>query len=304
MQAFKGRNRILEPRTTHADVRLHRLASAVAIALAVPVLQQASAQDAAGVDEIVITGSRIVRRDYQANSPIQTIDSSAFEQQSSIAIEDTLNDLPQFVPAATGLTQVQDGELINTGSTTTAGASTLSLRGLGPNRNLVLLDGYRAMPTNATMAVDLNSIPAAAIDRVEAITGGASSVYGADAVAGVVNFILKKNFEGADLDIQYGAMQNGQAGETRASGLFGMNSSNGKGNIMLGIEYANRKAVEWKDVDFYRKAIADPTVPGTVSIMTGPYYNIDGANAPSGAVIDSLFNKVAPGVVLRDNTAP
>jgi outer membrane receptor protein involved in Fe transport len=303
MQASRSDSRILEPRTTYAKVRLSRLASAVAIALALPAVQQASAQDApAGIDEIVITGSRIVRRDYEANSPIQTIDSSAFEQQSSIAIEDTLNDLPQFVPAATGLTQVQDGELINTGSTTTAGAATLSLRGLGPNRNLVLLDGYRAMPTNATMAVDLNSIPAAAIDRVEVITGGASSVYGADAVAGVVNFILKKNFEGADLDIQYGAMQNGQAGETRASGLFGVNSSNGRGNIMLGIEYANRKAVEWKDVDFYRKAIADPTVPGTVSIMTDPYYNIDGTNAPNGAAIDTIFNQVQPGVVLRDNT--
>ena len=144
---------------------------------------------------------------------------SSFEAQSAIAIEDTLNELPQFVPAATGYTQVQDGELINTGSTTTAGAATLSLRGLGPNRNLVLLDGYRAMPVNATMAVDLNSIPAAAIERVEVITGGASSVYGADAVAGVVNFITKKDFEGVDLDIQYGAMENGEAGETRASAL-------------------------------------------------------------------------------------
>ena len=169
---------------------------------------------------------------------------------------------------------MQDGELINTGSTTTAGAATLSLRGLGPNRNLVLLDGYRAMPVNATMAVDLNSIPAAAIERVEVITGGASSVYGADAVAGVVNFILKKDFEGVDLDIQYGAMQNGDAAENRASALFGVNSSDGRGNVMIGIEYAERDAVEWKDVDFYRKALEDPTVPGTISIMTDPYYRL------------------------------
>ena len=109
-----------------------RVASAVAMALAIPAAQTAYAQQqppAGATDDVItITGSRIARRDYEANSPIQTLDASAFEQQSSIAIEDTLNDLPQFVPAATGMTQVQDGELINTGSTTTAGAATLSNR--------------------------------------------------------------------------------------------------------------------------------------------------------------------------------
>jgi outer membrane receptor protein involved in Fe transport len=267
-------------------------------------LSSARAQEpgAAPLEEIVITGSRIVRRDYDANSPIQTIDASSFEAQSAIAMEDTLNELPQFVPAATGYTQVQDGELIFTGSTVTSGAATLSLRGLGPNRNLVLLDGYRAMPVNATMAVDLNSIPAAAIERVEVITGGASSVYGADAVAGVVNFITRKDFEGVDLNVQYGAMQNGDAGETRASALFGVNTEGGRGNIMLGLEVASRRAVEWKDVDFYRAAMEDPTVQGTISIVTDPYYQIDNANAPTGAAIDSIFTQ-APGVVLRSGNA-
>ncbi|RPI62660.1 MAG: hypothetical protein EHM50_03580, partial [Lysobacterales bacterium] len=282
-----------------------RLATAIAMALALPggMLSRAHAQEpeqqAAPLEEIVITGSRIVRRDYEANSPIQTIDGAAFEAQSAIALEDTLNELPQFVPAATGYTQVQDGELIFTGSTVTSGAAMLSLRGLGPNRNLVLLDGYRAMPVNATMAVDLNSIPAAAIERVEVITGGASSVYGADAVAGVVNFITRKDFEGVDLDLQYGAMQNGEAGETRASGLFGVNTADGRGNIMLGVEVASRRAVEWKDVDFYAKAMEDPTVQGTISIVTDPYWNIEAGNTPSGGAIDSIFTQ-APGVVLRN----
>lgn len=260
--------------------------------------QQQSGQQSQ-LEEVVVTGSRIVRRDYQANSPIQTIDKNQFESQSAVSVVETLNHLPQFVPAATQYTQVQDGELINTGSTTTAGAATLSLRGLGPNRNLVLIDGYRAMPVNATMAVDLNSIPTAAVERVEVITGGASSVYGADAVAGVVNFILKKNFEGADLDIQYGAMQNGHAGETRASALFGANLAGDRGNVMFGIEYADRKAVEWKDVSFYAKSMTDPTTEGTISIVTDPYYNIDGANPPSGASVDNIFTQ-APGVVLRN----
>jgi iron complex outermembrane recepter protein len=289
------------PGTATEIFKPKKLASAIAVALAAPavMVQTAHAQDPQ-LEEIVITGSRIVRRDYEANSPIQTIDASSFEEQSAIAIEDTLNDLPQFVPAATAYTQVQDGELINTGSTTTAGAAMVSLRGLGPNRNLVLLDGYRAMPVNATMAVDVNTIPAAAIERVEVITGGASSVYGADAVAGVVNFITRKDFEGIDVDIQYGAMDNGEAGETRASALFGTNSGDGRGNVMLGIEVASRKAVEWKDVDFYREAMEDPTVQGTISIVTDPYFQIDGTNAPSGTVVDSIWNQAPSGIVLRN----
>jgi outer membrane receptor protein involved in Fe transport len=256
------------------------------------------------VEQIVITGSRIVRRDFEANSPIQTVDADALEQQSAIAIEDALNDLPQFTPAATAYTQVQDGELINTGSTTTAGAATLSLRGLGPNRNLVLIDGYRAVPVNATMAVDLNTIPAAAVQRVEVITGGASSVYGADAVAGVVNFILKKDFQGVDLDAQYGAMENGKAGELRTSALFGANTADGRGNVMVGVEYAKRNAVEWKDVDFYRRAMEDPTTNGTISIVTDPYFQLNDpsgvVNPPDGAVIDSIFNQAPPNTVLRN----
>ena len=182
------------------------------------------------------------------------------------------------------MTQLQDqSQLTDNFTTLTAGASTISLRGLGANRNLVLLDGYRAVPVNATMAVDVNSIPAAAIQRVEVITGGASSVYGADAVAGVVNFILKKDFEGVDVDLQTGAMQNGEGAETRASVLFGVNSSDGRGNIMVGIELAKRDPIHADDTDFYHNALRDGTVEGTELIYTGPYYTINGANAPNGA---------------------
>src|SRR5690606_7729789 len=94
--------------------------------------------DDAALEEITITGSRIVRRDFEANSPIQTVDAEMFEENSALAIEYTLNQLPQFVPAATQFTNIADGELINTGATLTAGAATLSLRGLAPNRNLIL----------------------------------------------------------------------------------------------------------------------------------------------------------------------
>src|SRR5215475_7876768 len=279
---------------------------AVALAIQASLVQLANAQQAAGdnsdgLTQVVITGSRIARRDYEANSPIQTIDASALENKASVTIEDTLNKMPQFVPAATGYTQVSNGELINTGSTTTAGAATLSLRGLGPNRNLVLIDGYRAVPVNATMAVDINTIPAAAIDRVEVITGGASSVYGADAVSGVVNFLLKKNFQGINVDAQYGAMQNGHAGEGRFSALVGTNAADGRGNIMLGMEYDKREPVEWKDVRFYRDSMRDPTTNGTISIVTDPYITFAATNAPSGAASDSIFNKAPANTVLRNS---
>jgi outer membrane receptor protein involved in Fe transport len=305
MPTIKGRAlRARAPGIT-ASLKPKRLACAVATALAIPAvgLQTGHAQEAQPqpLEEVLVTGSRIVRRDFEANSPLQTVDRSAFESQSSIAIETALNDLPQFVPAAQGMTQLQDqSQLTDNFTTLTAGASTISLRGLGANRNLVLLDGYRAVPVNATMAVDVNSIPAAAIQRVEVITGGASSVYGADAVAGVVNFILKKDFEGVEFDLQTGAMQNGEGAETRASALFGVNSADGRGNIMVGLELAKRESIHADDTDFYQNALRDGTVEGTELIYTGPYYTINGANAPNGAVIDGIFDQRPAGTVLRN----
>jgi len=277
------------------------LSAAITAALSIPIitLQRAGAQEApqsSQPEEITVTGSRIVRHDLEANSPMQTVDKAAFEQQNSIGIETVLNELPQFVPAAQGITQLQDqSQMTDNFPTLTSGASTVSLRGLGANRNLVLLDGYRAVPVNATMAVDVNSIPAAAIERVEIITGGASSVYGADAVAGVVNFILKKDFEGLDLDVQTGSMQNGEGAETRASVLFGVNGRDNKSNIMVGLERATRSAVHADDTDFWHDALRDGTTYPTQLIYTGPYFTSDAANAPSRAAVDAIFNK--PGAV-------
>ncbi|HMB72404.1 MAG TPA: TonB-dependent receptor plug domain-containing protein, partial [Gammaproteobacteria bacterium] len=309
MPTIKGRGHVSRPPNSSGSLRRRRIASAVAAAMAMPVagLQSLHAQEDSGaeLEEILVTGSRIVRRDFIANSPIQTVDEETFESTASIALESVLNDLPQFVPAATGMTQMQDqSQLTDNFPTLTAVAATVSLRGLGPNRNLVLLDGYRAVPVNATMAVDINSIPAAAIERIETITGGASSVYGADAVAGVVNFILKDDFEGLDLDLQHGNMQNGEGPETRVSALFGVNSADGRANIMLGVEKSKREAIHAMDTDFYRNALNDPTVEGTHLIMSSPYYNIDGGNPPDGAVIDSIFAQAPANAVLRNSPVP
>ena len=174
------------------------------------------AQDAAApaLEEITVTGSRIVRRDFEANSPILTVEEDAFDNTMSVGLETVMNQMPQFVPAVTPFTTTD----VQASATNTPGASTLSLRGLGANRNLVLIDGRRGMPVNALGAISINSIPSAAVARVETITGGASSVYGADAMAGVVNFILKKDYEGVDFDVRYGETMEGDGEEMRVSG--------------------------------------------------------------------------------------
>jgi iron complex outermembrane receptor protein len=249
-------------------------------------------QQQQGLEEVTVTGSRIVRRDFEANSPITTVDQDLINGTMAVGMEKVLNQLPQFVPA---VTQFVTGDVQST-ATNTPGASTLSLRGLGTNRNLVLLDGRRAMPVNASGAVDINTIPSAAVERVETITGGASSVYGADAMAGVVNFILKKNYEGVNIDARYGTTEAGGGDELRLTGLYGANFSNGNGNVMMGFEYDSRGKVLDADRAFYRDGWADPTTGSSFFGHAEPFYQIDAANPPDPAVVTAGFPG-APGPI-------
>ncbi len=173
------------------------------------------------LEEIVVTGSRIVRRDYESSSPIVTIKADTFEDRSNIGLESALNQLPQFTPAGTQLMSSAAGTPFPA-ATAAPGAATVNLRGLGTNRTLVLVDGKRVQPINAMLVVDLNTIPSAAVESVEVITGGAAAVYGADAIAGVVNLKLKKDFEGATFDAQYGITQEGDGEEFQFNGLLGV----------------------------------------------------------------------------------
>ena len=226
----------------------------------------------APLEEVVVTGSRIVRQDLVANSPIQTVDSEFFENSSTVAIETMLNQLPQFVPA---ITQFDTGN-VQPSATNTTGANTISLRGLGSNRNLVLFDGRRAQPVNSLLVVDTNSIPSAAIERVEVVTGGASATYGADAIAGVVNFVMKKNFEGLSVDLQTGGTEKGDGAETRVSTLLGANVADGRGNVMVGLEYADREIVYRNGHDFFDAQLTDPSAPATnTTFLTPTQYGAD-----------------------------
>ncbi len=239
--------------------------------------KQASDEEEFQLEEIVVTGSRIVRRDFESSSPIVTLNNNTFEERSSIGLEAAMNQLPQFVPAGTQL-QASDAGTPFPKSSNAPGAATANLRGLGTNRTLVLVNGKRVQPVNAMLVVDLNTIPTAAVESVEVITGGAAAVYGADAIAGVVNLKLKKNFEGADFDVQYGITEEGDGDEYQFSGLFGSKIADERGNVMLGFNYSNRKIVYGKDRDFITDGWKDP---GTNSGGLGTS-NLSAYNLPTG----------------------
>ncbi len=164
------------------------------------------------------------------------------------------------------------------------------MRGLGANRTLVLVDGMRFQPANALGFVDVNAIPSSMIDNVEVVTGGASAVYGADAVAGVVNFKLKQNFQGLELNAQYGVSGHGDDREPHVSVLFGSNFADGKGNVSVGLDYFQRSIVLQKDRAFYLNGFNDP---GTNGLGSYPFFPNGGYDWGSNAQFsgdDSILN--------------
>ena len=186
------------------------------------------------IEEIVVTGSRIVRSDYVANSPLTSVSGDQLTGNADVTVESFLNTLPQVNPASTSTSN-------NPGNN---GQANIDLRGFGSNRNIVLVDGRRAMVSANTLAVDVNTIPAALIERVEVITGGAGAAYGADAISGAVNFILKDDFEGADIRASWqDATEHWDSREYTVSGVIGGNFADGKGNAVLSFEHSEREAL-------------------------------------------------------------
>ncbi len=247
----------------------------------------ANAQQAApAMEEIVVTGSRIIRRDYVSNSPIVTVEAEDFQAQHGLNFEAYLNQLPNYNPAASPTTTQMDVQITPVNS---VGIASISLRGFGPNRSLVLVDSRRVVPVNSLMVTDINSIPSALISRVETITGGASAVYGADAVGGVTNFILRTDFEGFQLDAQYGMTSEGGGEERRISAVFGSNFDDGRGNIALGVETYNREAALQVDRSIYTRRYNDPSAPGTFGFLQGTANYNCLFNCPSPEGVDAVF---------------
>lgn len=183
---------------------------------------QAQDQDQEAIEEVVVTGSRIPRPDVVSNSPVSVIDAEEFELTLATEAEDVLGSFPQITPIATATTN-------NPGT----GTALISLRNLGSVRTLVLVNGRRFIGSDVFGRVDVNNIPPALIERTDIVTGGASAVYGSDAVSGVVNFILKDDFEGMQADAQFGVTQRGDSERYNVSLTMGTNFADGKGNVTI-----------------------------------------------------------------------
>jgi len=213
-----------------------------ALAFAAPVMAQ-DATEEAEVDDVVVTGSRIARTaDFEAISPVVTVTSEQIELTGTLTVESLLNDLPQVVAGNNRSSNNSGGEDF----------STVDLRGLGANRTLVLVNGERVPGSSTTGTVDINTIPASLIQRVEVVTGGASAVYGSDAIAGVINFVLKEDYEGAELSATYGSSFDGLAPEVEINGLFGGSFANGRGNLTAYAAYYQRDSVSQSEFDYSR----------------------------------------------------
>ena len=283
-------------------------------------LGQETPEDAAesAVEEVVVTGSRIVRRDLEVNSPLLTIDREILDDNAFISVEEALNDLPQFMAggvnmsaaAVTGLQAANglegglgSGDAFNMSllpnnaqaiGIVVPGAANVNLRGLGANRSLTLLDGHRAMPLNASMIVDLNTIPSIAIGSMEVITGGASAVYGADALAGVTNIKFRDDYEGVNLRVRGGTNEVGDGEEYQIGALIGANFAAGRGNVMIGMEYSNREEALWIKRDFFREVMDSPySNSGDYLFGWDPYYSSGGTFGTQNAVQEA-WNGNAP----------
>ncbi|WEK46968.1 MAG: TonB-dependent receptor [Candidatus Andeanibacterium colombiense] len=266
--------------------------SAIALT-AVPAYAQDDSEKKEG-DAIIVTGSRIQRADYENNSPTVTVDEGLLQNTSTAAIETSLNKLPQFTPAQTPSL----GADIQPTATNTPGAATVSLRGIGSNRNLVLIDGRRGTPANASGVIDISTIPSAAVQRIEIISGGASATYGADAVAGVTNFILKKDVNGLELDGQMGVSQHGDGFEYQISGIMGADFDDGRGNVSLAMSMNDRGVSYRRDRKWYRELWADPEVNGTQFFVDRPGILLDGQLGNYASALPGLF----PGSTLSPYT--
>jgi outer membrane receptor protein involved in Fe transport len=197
-------------------------ASTLALGIALPAVAQDATQDASTqkLDTITVTGSNIRRVDIETSNPVITVDRAEIQKSGKL----TVGDLLQQLPTIAGM---NNNPNVNNGGGT--GGSFIALRGLGSNRSLVLVDGKRIINN------DVNTIPTAAIERIEVLTDGASAVYGSDAIAGVVNIILRKDYQGAEIQMNYGISDHDDGARRGFSISFGQTSD--KGSLVGGIDY-------------------------------------------------------------------
>lgn len=245
-------------------------------------LAQEQQADEETIDVIVVTGSRI-GRDPNLGSPVpvQSVSSETIQLSGELDIADVINDIPALLGTTTGEGSV-DGVFQDTPNEdgTGVGQNVLQLRGLGTERTLVLVNGRRHVAgVEGSQAVDIGSIPAALIERVEVLTGGASAIYGADAVTGVVNFVLKDSYEGLDLDIQTGMSARGDAETYAFSGLWGKNFDQDRGNVTIAVDVQRRSDLTFQERGFSRNnGLADDLPNPALNFQRGDINPTDTPN--------------------------
>lgn len=226
--------------------------------------QQPVADSDDAIEEIVVTGSRILRRDFTSPSPITSIDRQALEFSGQPTLEEALNQMPQMQP-----------DLSRTSNNPGNGTSRLNLRGLGSERTLVMLNGRRLAPSGVGSSIDVNNLPQLLVERVEIITGGASTVYGSDAIAGVVNFITRDDVDGLGIDASTYATEDGDSEINDFNILYGRDFGSGRGNVRIFGGALDRRETFASERELTSNTISDtwagsliergsPTIPGGV----------------------------------------
>lgn len=218
-------------------------------------------------EDIVITGSLIRNPNLVASNPVTVVGADEIDLRQTNTAEQILRELPGVVPSI--------GSAVNNGN---GGASFVNLRGLGTNRNLVLIDGVRLVPATLGGVFDLNNIPLALIQRTDVLTGGASTTYGADAISGVVNFITRTDFAGIDLNLSNQISERGDGAVFRADLTVGANFADGRGNAVLSVGYQQ----------------ADPVYQGARDISRAQVDSFTGALGGSGTSTPTRFSGVNP----------
>ncbi len=220
-----------------------------------------------GEREITVTGSLIRNPNLVRATPVIVTTSEEIELRQSNVAEDVLREIPGVLPSI--------GSAVNNGN---GGQSFVDLRGIGSQRNLVLLDGNRIVPGDVNGRVDLNNIPLALVDRVESLTGAASTTYGADAISGVVNFITKKNFTGVDISGSEQITEKGDGNYYRTDATIGGNFADDKGNAVLSVGYQH----------------ADPVYQGDRNFSVRNISSFTGGAGGSGTYVPSGFTGTRP----------
>lgn len=270
------------------------IAGVALMGFAAPVAAQTApaAEQASQVSDVVVTGSRIRVRDTTGSSPIVTVGAEQLEEIGTATIETYLNALPQLSPS---LTKTNNNP-------SSGGSAFLDLRQLGTSRGLTLVNGRRLVPGSSSGAVDISILPSGLMDRVEIITGGASAVYGADAVSGVVNFILKDDFEGAQVSAQYGISQENDGKEVQYNLILGGAFADGRGHLTFAASHNTRDGIQQTAREISRSArycFNDGSCVPDGSPTTG-----DGTFSISPSATDAQLNQYLAYFTARGLTDP